>query len=44
MKVYVLMEDTAASDQFACEHGLSLFLETGGEENLFFFGERGACL
>ena len=29
MKVFVLMEDSASCEKFACEHGLSLFFKTG---------------
>lgn len=38
MKLYVLIENTALTPRFACEHGLSLLLETGGRRILFDTG------
>lgn len=40
----VLIEDTASDPKFACEHGLSLFLEHGDSVILFDVGETGACI
>lgn len=42
MKVTVLMENTACEPQFAAEHGLSLYLETGKHKILFDTGATGA--
>ena len=42
MKLVTLMENTALSARFACEHGLSLYLETGGQRILFDAGQSGA--
>lgn len=42
MKVYVLMENTACQPGFAAEHGLSLYIETGGHKILFDTGASGA--
>ena len=42
MKLITLMENTAVSSAFACEHGLSLYLETGGRKILFDAGQSGA--
>jgi len=39
MKISVLMENTAASDEFQAEHGLSLYLETGHHKILFDTGQ-----
>ncbi len=41
MKVYVLAENTAVSDAFGCEHGLSLLLETATHGLLFDTGASG---
>lgn len=42
MKLVTLMENTALSPGFACEHGLSLYLETGENKILFDAGQSGA--
>ena len=42
MKLVTLMENTALSSEFACEHGLSLYLETDGQKILFDAGQSGA--
>ena len=42
MKLVTLMENTALSPRFACEHGLSLYLETGDNKILFDAGQSGA--
>jgi len=42
MKLVTLMENTALSPGFACEHGLSLYLETGDNKILFDAGQSGA--
>lgn len=41
MKITVLAENTAC-EGFACEHGLSLYVETKGRKLLFDFGQTGA--
>lgn len=41
MKLFTLMEDTACAPQFACEHGLSFYIETGGRKLLFDMGQTG---
>jgi 7,8-dihydropterin-6-yl-methyl-4-(beta-D-ribofuranosyl)aminobenzene 5'-phosphate synthase len=41
MKITVLAENTAC-EGFACEHGLSLFVETKGKKLLFDFGQTEA--
>lgn len=41
MKLWVLTENTAKTG-FACEHGLSLYMETGGKRILFDFGQTTA--
>ena len=41
MKIWTLIENTAR-DGFACEHGLSLYLETGTRRILFDMGKSGA--
>lgn len=38
MKIHVLMENSASSDAFAAEHGLSLLVETAGRHILFDTG------
>ena len=38
MIIKVLSENTAASDEFGCEHGLSLYVETGKHRLLFDTG------
>ena len=42
MKVVTLMENTACRDGFRCEHGLSLYLETGSHKILFDAGQSEA--
>ena len=42
MKITTLMENTALSPEFTAEHGLSLFVETGGTRFLFDAGQTGA--
>ena len=42
MKIYTLMENTACDAAFACEHGLSLYIETAGKRILFDAGQTGA--
>lgn len=39
MKVTVLAENTASSPEFLSEHGLSLYVETGGKRILFDMGQ-----
>ena len=39
MKVYCLMENTRSSDEFLCEHGLSLYIDTGKRKILFDMGQ-----
>lgn len=41
MKLYVLMEDTPLTDDFAAEHGLSIYIETEGRHLLFDMGQTG---
>lgn len=41
MIIKVLSENTAASDEFGCEHGLSLYVETGKHRLLFDTGASG---
>ena len=42
MKLVTLMENTTACDNLRCEHGLSLYLETGEHKILFDAGQSGA--
>ena len=42
MKLVTLMENTTACDNLRCEHGLSLYLETGDHKILFDAGQSGA--
>ncbi len=42
MKLITLMENTACREDLAFEHGLSLYLETGGQTILFDAGQSGA--
>ena len=42
MKITTLMENTACSPEFFCEHGLSLYMETGNSKILFDAGQSGA--
>lgn len=44
MNVRVLVEDTARSPEFGCEHGLSLYIETGGRTILFDMGQTALFL
>lgn len=44
MKISVLMENTALSPEFACEHGLSLYIETQAGKILFDTGKSGLFL
>ena len=39
MKITCLAENTAVNDGFGCEHGLSLFIETGTHRILFDMGQ-----
>ena len=41
MMLKVLSENTAASEDFGCEHGLSLYVETGQHRLLFDTGASG---
>ena len=38
MKIYTLMENTVKDEQFCCEHGLSLYVETAKHKLLFDTG------
>ena len=42
MKVVTLMENTVCREGFRCEHGLSLYLETGNHKILFDAGQSAA--
>ena len=42
MKLVTLMENTTACGNLRCEHGLSLYLETGDHKILFDAGQSGA--
>lgn len=44
MKVEVLMENTALSNKFICEHGLSLYIETAKHKILFDTGQTDAFI
>ncbi len=44
MKIYCLIENTKASDSFICEHGLSLFIDTGSHKILFDMGSSDAYI
>ncbi len=44
MKVYCLIENTATSNDFLCEHGLSLFIDTGKHKILFDMGQGDAFI
>ncbi|MBQ1381609.1 MAG: MBL fold metallo-hydrolase, partial [Ruminococcus sp.] len=39
MKLIVLTENTTADAAIGCEHGLSLYIETGGKRILFDMGQ-----
>jgi 7,8-dihydropterin-6-yl-methyl-4-(beta-D-ribofuranosyl)aminobenzene 5'-phosphate synthase len=41
MKISVLVENTAISGGFGCEHGLSLYIETEKHKLLFDMGMSG---
>lgn len=38
MKIVMLMENTVCAQSFACEHGLSMYIETGSRKILFDMG------
>jgi 7,8-dihydropterin-6-yl-methyl-4-(beta-D-ribofuranosyl)aminobenzene 5'-phosphate synthase len=38
MKIVMLMENTVYAPEFACEHGLSMYIETGARKILFDMG------
>lgn len=42
MNITVLAENTACRESLACEHGLSLYIETGSHKILFDAGQSGA--
>ena len=42
MKITVLIENTSPSENLACEHGLSLFIETDSHKILFDMGQTSA--
>lgn len=42
MRLVTLLENTTCREDLACEHGLSLYLETGGHRILFDAGQSGA--
>ena len=42
MKITTLMENTACTPEFFCEHGLSLYIETHNSQILFDAGQSGA--
>jgi metal-dependent hydrolase (beta-lactamase superfamily II) len=42
MKISVLMENTALSPEFACEHGLSLHIQTKAAESFLIPAKAGA--
>ena len=42
MKIWTLMENAAAREDLAAEHGLSLLIETGAHRILFDSGQSGA--
>ena len=35
MKIYTLMENTVKNENFCCEHGLSLYVETARHKLIF---------
>ena len=41
MRIVVLTENTACREDLSCEHGLSLYIETGGHRILFDMGQSG---
>lgn len=44
MRIVTLMENTAASPEFVCSHGLSLYIETKNHKILFDMGQDGGFL
>ena len=42
MKIITLIENTTCREDLACEHGLSLYIETGDKKILFDAGQSGA--
>ena len=42
MRIVTLMENTSLCDDLLCEHGLSLYIETGNQHILFDTGQSGA--
>jgi 7,8-dihydropterin-6-yl-methyl-4-(beta-D-ribofuranosyl)aminobenzene 5'-phosphate synthase len=44
VRVRVLVENRAVSDQYGCEHGLSLWVEAFGKRILFDVGQSDLCL
>lgn len=44
MKIYTLMENTAASEEFVASHGLSFYIETKNHRILFDMGPDGRFL
>ena len=42
MKIVVLIENTACCQEYSCEHGLSLYIETQSHKILFDAGQSGA--
>lgn len=42
MKIVTLMENTTCREDLTCEHGLSLYIETGDQKILFDAGQSGA--
>ena len=42
MKIITLIENTSCDERFACEHGLSLYIETARHKILFDAGKSGA--
>ena len=42
MKIVTLMENTSCREDLCCEHGLSLYLETGEYRILFDAGQSAA--
>ena len=39
MRIVTLMEDTACAPEFACEHGLSFYIEANSQKLLFDMGQ-----
>ena len=42
MKIWVLLENSRCREDLSCEHGLSLYIETGDKKILFDAGQTGA--